>query len=90
MMLARNERIVVQAGDVYGIHYPSSTSSGIVSCDESGNALCCGVSPSDLSRVHNGGLFDSDLPVGRVLTISLHSTMTRLPALRPVGQGERM
>ena len=90
MMLARNERIVVQAGDIYGIHYPNSTAPGIVPYDESGNDLCCGVSLSDLSRVYNGGIYDSDLPVGRVLTISFHSTMARLPALRPIGQGERM
>ena len=84
-----NERIVVRAGDVYGIHYPSGATRGMAPYDQSGRSLCCGVSLSDLSRVLNEEKFDSDLPIGTVLTVFLHSTLTRLPALRPTAQGKR-
>ena len=89
MMISRNERIMVRAGDVYGIHYPSGATQGVIPYDQSNRIRCCGVSHSDLSRFHNDGKFNNDLPVGTVLTVSLYSTLTRLPALRPIGQGER-
>ena len=68
-MIARNERIGVRAGDVYGIHYPSGATRGVVPYDQSNRIICCGVSPSDLSRNHNDGKYDSDFPVGIFLRI---------------------
>ena len=56
-IIAKEEQILAQPGDVFGIHYPKGASDGCVPYYDSGAPLCCGMNSSDLSRFHNAGLW---------------------------------
>ena len=86
-IIAKEEQILAQPGDVFGIHYPKGASDGCVPYYNSGAPLCCGMNSSDLSRFHNAGLWNDTLPVGRVINIVMPH-IKRLPALKPVLEGE--
>ena len=87
-MISKEERILAQPGDVFGIHYPSDANVTSVPLHSSHTALCCGVSPSDLSRFHNSEDRDDKLPIGAVIFSDVPANLRRLPALRPVLRGK--
>ena len=87
-MVASEERILAQPGDVIGIHYPDGTNGGIVPYETyGGTPVCCGLSTGDFSRTHGDGKQDNQLTVGTVLNVVV-STAKRLPALKPILVGK--
>ena len=86
-MIPKEDRILAQPGEVFGVHYPTGRNVAYVPYDSSIAPLCCGVSSSDLSRFHNSGVQDDELPIGAVIT-TITSRIRRLPALRPVLRGK--
>ncbi len=84
-------QIRVQAGDVLGIHYRDPVTealpngSGVVPYESTNNnaALCCGMSPADLSGLLNGGRSDEELALGTVIeSYDYYTPVRRLPALQ--------
>ena len=88
--MVEHERILVQKGDVLGIHYPSQANGGVVAYYDDSKPSCCGMTDDDLSRIHNDASRDSDLPTGTVMTIQLYHSgkRKRLPALKPILSGK--
>ena len=86
-MIAWEKRILAQPGDVFGVHYSGASNTGPIPYETSDRALCCGLSSGDLSRIHNNGKRDSQLPVGTVVNVDL-ATLKRLPALKPILGGK--
>ncbi len=70
----------VQAGDVLGIHYRSSSGTGVVPYESSNSGMCCNFQATDLSRILNSEHSDGNLYLGRVVTLSINS-IRRIPAL---------
>ena len=88
-MVAEYKRILVQKGDVLGVHYPKQANEGVVAYYDNTHPSCCGMTDDDLSFIHNDASRDSDVPIRTVMTIQRHySGKRRLPALKPILSGK--
>ena len=45
---------------------------------------CCGLSMSDLSRVHNSAHLDHELPIGVEIDVNIVDGVERIPAIQPL------
>ena len=87
-IVAREERIMAQKGDVIGFHSAENATAALVPYESSDmTPLCCGLSSEDLSRIFNDVRQDNQLPVGTVLNVVISETK-RLPALKPILEGK--
>ena len=86
-MVPISERIMVQPGDMIGVHYDSQSTHGVLSfCNNINVNGDCGCDVCTLSRVIvTISLRDEDLHIGYILSLPIEakqSTGNRLPSLR--------
>lgn len=76
------EGLIVQAGDVFGVHFSEGASSGTVAQISSLGPLCCGLTPESLSVIYTAELYQEDLEGG--ISVSTASAgQQRAIALKP-------
>ena len=88
--LSPQDQIDVEVGDIVGIHYADSSSTGVIRyiwghSDFSRTFAYSG--PSELSRVYNAGIHDSTLNVGTIVTLEQTGSFRLLPALKATVTG---
>jgi hypothetical protein len=74
VLIAEEDQIEVQAGDVFGMQYPEfmvtpDDDRGVIPYTDNniwGPGLCCDITEDQLSRIHNVVIQDEELPIGVV------------------------
>jgi len=82
--IAPANRIMVEAGDIIGVHYPAGPTVGVVPYSYTEGVdvgLGAGVTVAMLSPIHNEDTRDDSLVAGTTVVSGLAPTKTRLPAL---------
>lgn len=88
-IVPEEDQIQPGVGDVVGITYPKDGKS-ILAIEEwklkqgSKNELCCGLTETDMSEIHNDKQFDGGNPVGTVVKVKKSTVAKKLIPLKPI------
>ena len=79
--------IRVKEGHMLGIHYDSTSGSGVIPYEDSRYAFTNGLEESDLSSLYNASTTDAQLPVGTEVDMIADAGYKRMPAIKAfIGQ----